>query len=123
MQPEKDGKTPVPKGHGRPRGVQYDTTFNVRLPRPTLEALKELARLEKCTVSQAVRAGILAQMAKVLPQLIATAKNVDRAGSRRLKAIQRIRLLLRAELHLGPVGLELARARARGLLQEPLQRA
>ena len=122
MQGEKVPQMTVTKRRGRPRGAQHDVTFSVRLPRPTLEALKELARLEKCKVSQAIRAGIDAQIAKVIPQLVATAKNEKRAASRRLKAIQRLRLLMRADLYLSPVGLQLARAKARGLLQEPLKR-
>ena len=112
MHIEKEPQMAATKGHGRPRGAQHDVTFSVRLPRPTLEALKELARLEKCKVSQAIRAGIIAQIAKVVPQLVATAENPDRAASRRLKAIQRLRLFMRADLYLSPVGLQLARGRA-----------
>ena len=116
------GESPIQraatKGHGRPRGAQHDVTFSVRLPRPTLEALKELARLEKCKVSQAIRAGIIAKMAEVVPQLVQIIQNEDRAASRRLKAIQRLRLFMRAQVYLGPVGLRLARARA-GAAQVP----
>lgn len=99
---------------GRPPGAQHDKSIQVRLPSEALKALKEIAKIEHTTVSEIVRAGVEKVLSEGAQKLIGIARNTDRAARRRLKAVQRIRLILRAALHLGPEGLNLARARTNG---------
>jgi len=104
------------KKKGRPPGRQYDKVLHIRLPAESVRALKELAGIGGVSVSEIVRSGILASLAHAIEPLAKTVNDDSRPARKRLTAIKRLRKIMEAGLHMGPVGLQLARAKAAGKL-------
>ena len=97
---------------GRPRGRQHDETVHVRLPGPAVAALRQLARGEGASLSALVRAAIDARLCAEIAPLAALARDEDAAATKRMKAAKTIRLIAEVALHVGPMGLRIARERA-----------
>ena len=96
---------------GRPPGRQFDVVVHVRMPRPALAALKELAHREKSTISHVVRCGVMAAAARAIKPMVDVVRDKKRSPFHRIAAIGAIRACMRADLHMGPMGLKLARQR------------
>ncbi len=97
---------------GRPRGCQFDANFNVRLPRPALDALRALSKSSRIPVARIVRAGIEFKLAEYAAELVKVAKNPDASPVKRMEMMERIREIGLVAVHFGPLGLEMARKRA-----------
>lgn len=97
---------------GRPRGRQYDVLYTLRLPRPALEAIRELAKHTDRTVADVLRTGVIASLVQAVAPAAAIAKDENAAPSRRLEAADLLRLVTTAATYLGPLGLKIARAEA-----------
>lgn len=97
---------------GRPRGRQFDRVLQIRLPGPALKAIRELAKREHVTVAEAVRAGVMASMGNAVGPLIERIRNAQGSTRRRISAMKLLRLYMEADLHMGPMGLRIARDRA-----------
>lgn len=96
---------------GRPAGRRHDTVIHVRLPRPAIDAFRKMARGKRATLSQLVRSAILEKLTGAIGPLARIA-NSDAAASERMRAMRLLRMIATVGLHLGPAGLQLARARA-----------
>ena len=60
---------------GRPRGHQHDATVALRLPKPALDAIRELARRSKQSVPAILRSGLIASLTRAIEPAVAVAKN------------------------------------------------
>jgi hypothetical protein len=117
-----EANRPAPRRRGRPPGKQHDAVVHVRLPRVALEALQQLARKCGVSVARIVRWGIAEGLSRSIKPAAELAQDENAAGLRRLAAIQWIDLCGKAELHMSPVGLKVARARAAGILPDEPKR-
>jgi len=97
---------------GRPPGKHHDKTIRVRLPSATVDALKQIARREKVSVSYLVRGGVDRALADTVPILVKIARDTKRGASVRMKAASDLMLFAKAGLFLSPYGLKIARSKA-----------
>ncbi len=100
---------------GRPPGRQFDVVVHFRMPRSALAALQEMARREKATISQVVRSGVVAVASRAIKPMVDVARDTKRPAFHRMAAMRAIRACMQADLHMGPMGLDLARRRAADL--------
>jgi hypothetical protein len=82
------------------------------MPKAVLRALKVFAPLARLTVAEYVRAAICRQLWSEVGPLVQRARDPKVAPRSQLAAIKRLDLLRRAAVHMSPLGLKLARAKA-----------
>ena len=95
----------------RPAGRQHDASLNLALPAVAKKALTAIAKAEGVSLSALLRGGVRRAIADAVPELVAVARDETRSPGVRLGAAKTLRLLARADLHLSPVGLQLAQAK------------
>jgi hypothetical protein len=98
---------------GRPRGRQFDTTMNLRLPRETVRALHLLAKAAGTSAAKAARMAILRELADSARTLITQMQEPGAPLHRKLRAVKLFQHCKLGMLGLSPEGSRIARAKAR----------
>ncbi len=106
------------KRAGRPPGRQHDAELRVRIPGPSLQALKEISRRIDLSVSELVRMAISRGVVEKMPGFLETWKDSSLKARKRFRAYEMLKLMQIFITFNGPTGLDVARRKEAGELED-----